>query len=140
MCPRVHSVCLCPGEDTVLCMLGSCLNKSCQGEWLSLASPDGAAFACPSGTMSLVSTWLPLAPSPAKAPSPGSLGTKVMAPGPHSQGTTCFPENPPDSGPWTNFGMKCVLKAKAAVFMRGEQLYLKSGCVQGRDREEGGIP
>lgn len=29
--------------------------------------------------------------------------------------------------------MKCVLKAKEAVFMRGEQLYVKSG-----DREGGG--
>lgn len=64
-CVHVYTgVCLRPGEDTgtPLCVLGSYLNKSCQDEWFSLASPDAAAFACPSGTMFLASTCLSWCP------------------------------------------------------------------------------
>lgn len=49
--PVSPGMCLRPGEDTALCA-GSYLNESCQEEWLSLASLDRPAFACPPGTMS----------------------------------------------------------------------------------------
>lgn len=68
------------GEDTTLCVPGSYLNKSCRDGWFSLASPDPAAFACPSGTTFLPLTFFlspPNAHTPPSAPPPRSLGTKV---------------------------------------------------------------
>jgi hypothetical protein len=114
-------VCMCVytrvTERTLSHKPGSYLYKTCQDEWLSLASPDGV------GPCSLVSTHLPLVPFLSSAStSPRSLGTKVLASGPHLGSLKChlFPRSPPNfSEPWACFRIKCVLKATAAVLTEG---------------------
>lgn len=121
--PGYTGICLRSGEDTALCVLGSYLNKSCQ----ALASFPGRSSLCLpiSGPRTLS---VHACPSSVLLRRRRSLGTKVLeliAPDPRLSLLFCFLL---DSRPWVNFRMKCVLKATAAVFIRGGcQLYLNWG-------------
>lgn len=129
-------VCVCILVRFQLCVPGGYLKRAVR---LSLAPLQGAAFACLSwdhGPCQYMPARRPLSLPLRRR----SLGTQVLELTPHPQLSllrveTCFLGNLLDSGPRVNFRMRCVLKATAAVLMRGDQLSVRWG-----DRLGVGIP
>lgn len=121
-------VCVCVLVRFQLCVPGGYLKRAVR---LSLAPLQGAAFACLSwdhGPCQYMPARRPLSLPLRRR----SLGTQVLELTPHPwlsllRMETCFLGNLLDSGPWVNFRMRCVLKAAAAVLMRGDRLSVRWG-------------